>query len=132
MRTYNDYVHMQKALTFEEMRQVHQNMLAAIGTDENAIELYHQLLTKAVKYTEIRASWSMLDREEKASSDARRTSAHDTVILHFDVLARYLGSKGRNTGWRDVLGYEKDDGYNRKRIGDMANYLVFVEAVNNR
>jgi hypothetical protein len=39
---------------------------------------------------------------------------------------------GKDTGWRETLGYEKDDKYNRKRLGDFACYLAFVNGLNAR
>ena len=63
------------------------------------------------------------------STDSRRTSAHDSVIMHINMLARYLKMQGSETAWRDVLGDEKEDPSNRKRIGDFGCYLAFVNAL---
>lgn len=38
--------------------------------------------------------------------DSGRTACHDSVIIKFNMLARYLKMQGRDTGWRDKLGYE--------------------------
>ena len=39
-------------------------------------------------------------------------------------MARYLKTQGKNTEWRDALGYEEDDKYYRKTIGDFGCYIV--------
>lgn len=44
---------------------------------------------------------------------------------NLNQIARYLNMQGIDTNWRDVLGYEEDDRYNRKRLGDFACYIVF-------
>lgn len=46
------------------------------------------------------------------------------------MLARYLKQQGKTAAWRDELGYEEDDPYNRKAIGDFACYLAFVNGIN--
>lgn len=40
--------------------------------------------------------------------------------------------QGKDTSWREKLGYEKEDVYNRKVIGDFACYIVFVNSLNAR
>ena len=132
MNQYEEYLQMPERLEFQEMQKIHRDMLSEIGTDENAVDLYKRLLDKAIDYTGIRAGWSMLEREEKMERDAARTSLHNLVISHFDKLAQYLRILGKPAAWRDALGYVEEDPYNRKRIGDMANYLVFAEAVTHR
>ena len=54
------------------------------------------------------------------------------MIIKFNMLARYLKMQGRDTGWRDKLGYEEEDKLYRKKIGDFACYLVFVNSINSR
>ena len=41
-------------------------------------------------------------------------------------------SQGKDAVWRDMLGYEEEDGYDRKAIGDFACYLVFLNSINAR
>ena len=67
--------------------------------------------------------------EEKMDKDSSRTSCHNSLIVKFNQLARYLKSQGRAAVWRDTLGYEEDNKYFRKRIGDFACYLVFVNSL---
>ena len=54
------------------------------------------------------------------------------VILSFNQLARYLKMQGKAAGWRDVLGEEAENPNYRKRLGDFACYLVFVQSLNAR
>ena len=71
-------------------------------------------------------------REEKMETDSLRTSHHDSLIIHFNMLARYLRMQGKEAAWRDQLGYEEDDRYNRKKIGDFGCYIVFVNSLGVR
>ena len=107
-------------------------MLAEIGADTEALELYDELIKIATRYATIRANWLLLSREKKSEQDSGRTSCHNSVIIHFNMLARYLKQQGKTAAWRDKLGYEEDDPYNRKAIGDFACYLAFVNVINAR
>lgn len=94
--------------------------------------MYDDVIKVATRYVAIRANWLLMSREEKMEQDPGRTSCHNSVITHFNMLARYLKQQGKAAAWRDELGYEEDDGYSRKTIGDFACYLVFVNSINAR
>lgn len=130
--TYEDYLSTERSLTFKEMQEIHGQMLAEIASDADAKEIYNGLAATAAKYAAVRAEWPTLGREEKAGRDSRRTSLHDSVIVKFNMLARYLKKQGKDAGWRDCLGDEKENPYDRKRLGDMACYLAFVNGLNAR
>ena len=123
---YEDYLDMERSLTFTEMRDIHGQMFAEIGRDAEAKEIYNELASTAAKYAVVRAEWPTLDREEKAERESRRTSLHDSVIVKLNMLARYLKMQGKTAAWRDCLGDEKGNLYDRKRLGDMACYVAFV------
>ena len=40
--------------------------------------------------------------------------------------------QGKTAAWRDTLGFEEDDKYNRKRLGDFACYIVFINSISAR
>ena len=84
---------------------------------------------EATTYAEIRAKWLSLDHSQKMEQDSFRTACHNSVITHFNMMARYLKSQGKNTEWRDALGYEEDDKYFRKTIGDFGCYIVFINSL---
>ena len=128
--TYEEYLKRPKAITFAKMQTIHTEMIAEIGTDVDALELYDELIKIATRYAAIRANWLLLSREEKNEQDSGRTSCHNSVITHFNMLARYLKQQGKTAAWRDALGYEEDDPYNRKAIGDFACYLAVVNGIN--
>ena len=130
--TYEEYLHTECSLTLEKMQDIHNKMISDIGTDADAIEIYGELVDTATKYAAIRTEWLLLNREEKAERDSKRTSCHDSIIIKFNMLARYVRMKGKDATWRDCLGYEEDNPYNRKRMGDFACYLAFVNGLNAR
>lgn len=127
--TYGEYLQMPQSMPFSDMQELHKQILSGIGTDTEARELYEDLIGASITYASIRAKWLTLSREEKTSTDSRRTSAHDSVITHINMLARYLKMQGKETAWRDALGDEKEDPNYRKRIGDFGCYLAFVNAL---
>ena len=128
--TYEEYLKRPKAITFAKMQMIHAEMLAEIGSDVETLELYDELMKVATRYAAIRANWLLLSREEKNEQDSGRTSCHNSVITHFNMLARYLKQQGKTAAWRNELGYEEDDLYNRKAIGHFACYLAFVNRIN--
>lgn len=130
--TYTEYVKTPKALTIEQMQQLHEEMISNIGRDEDALEIYDELLQKANEYCAIRAKWLLMDRDTKREIDGLRTSHHNSLIVRFNMLSRYLNKQKITHKWRDILGDEKDDPYCRKRIGDFACYLVFINSLNSR
>ena len=129
MYTFEEYLTEPKAIDFNQMQKLHSDLLSEIGNDADAIELYEDLIDTAVKYAEIRARWMRFSREEKMEIDSLRTSHHDSLIIHFNMLARYLRMQGKEAAWRDQLGYEEDDRFNRKTIGDFGCYIIFVNSL---
>ncbi len=130
--TYEGYLPQARSLSFEEMTALHEDMIAEIGDDEEAVELYDELVEAAVSYSPYRAKWRLWDTGEKADNSDGRTDHHNMVIIKCDQLARYLRSQGKAAEWRETLGYEEDDRKLRKRIGDFACYIVFIESINAR
>lgn len=126
---YEEYIPMDKSLSLDEMSKLHREMIAEIGNDEDALELYEELVLAANKYNTYRAGWCVWSREEKLEKDPGRTACHDAMIVKFNKLARYLKMQGKDASWREKLGYEEENIYNRKRIGDFACYIVFVNSI---
>ena len=89
--------------------------------------LYHDLLSRSIEYATVHAEWQMMEPDEKGAIDSRRSEIHNAVIREFDILARNLGRLGHDTSWRDDLGDLNRNPHYRKRIGDMACYLVLFE-----
>ena len=84
--TYEEYLKRPKAITFAKMQMIHAEMLAEIGSDVETLELYDELMKVATRYAAIRANWLLLSREEKNEQDSGRTSCHNSVITHFNML----------------------------------------------
>lgn len=129
---YEEYLLTPKSIPFEKMQMLHKEILAEISGDEDAEELFEELIECATRYGQFRANWLLWDRATKMERDSSRTSCHNSLIVKFNMLARYLRMQGKSALWRDELGYEEDDRYNRKTVGDFACYLVFVNSINAR
>lgn len=132
LNTYAEYLNTPKSLSVEKMQNLHELMIKEIGTDEDALDIYSELLEKATQYAAFRAEWFLWDKQTKMERDASRSCCHNSLIVKFNMLAKYLKLQGKEATWRDELGYEEDDKYNRKAIGDFACYLVFVNSINAR
>ena len=129
VNTFTIYMEEPHSLTIEQMQSIHGELVAEIEKDSDAIELYEELIAVATRYAAIRVGWQQLSREEKMDRDSSRTFCHNSVITHFNMLARYLKMQGKPAKWRDQLGYEEDDKYFRKTIGDFGCYLVFINSL---
>lgn len=127
--TLDSYLTMEKALEVNELMELHKTMRNEIGLDADAMELYEELVQKSIEYATVRARWTLMSAEKKADADNGRTLTHDSLIVKFNQLARYLRMQGKPADWRDSLGYEEDNPMNRKRIGDMACYISFVHGI---
>ena len=93
--TYENYLETPKSLTFDQMRELHQKLLKEIENDPVGQELYDELIGEATTYAEIRAKWLSLDRSQKMEQDSFRTACHNSVITHFNMMARYLKMQGK-------------------------------------
>lgn len=130
--SYEEYLQEPKSLDLETALKLHKEILEEIGTDQDAIELYKELSQAAARYIHFRSNWLLWSREEKISQDESRTACHNSLIVKFNMLARYLKMQGKETAWRDELGYEEDDRYYRKRIGDFGCFIAFINGINAR
>ena len=130
--TFEEYLKEPQSRDFDTARHLHKEIIEELGTDPDALELYEELLAASVKYAGFRARWLLLSRDEKAEQDASRTASHDALIVKCNQLARYLIMQGKEAGWREALGYEENDRYNRKRLGDFGCFLAFVNGINGR
>lgn len=128
MNSFETYSNTIYSLTFDEMVHCHEQLLAEIQ-DEDAKELYDDLIECATKYAAFRANWAIWNCEKKMEQDESRTMCHNALISRFDILARYLRSGGYTAEWRDTLGDVAVDPVYRKRIGDFGCYMVFVNSV---
>ena len=130
--TYEEYLKTQKSLSVEQMQEIHTQILEEIKINDEAEELYDELVKCAVRYAKFRSEWFLWSKEEKMNNDSSRSACHNSLIVKFNMLARYLKMQGKEAAWRDRLGYEEDDVYNRKAIGDFACYIVFINSINAR
>lgn len=121
MVTYKDYLQVPKHLTFSEMVKIHENIAEEAGTDPEALGIYQELIKKSTEYANIRAKWPLLSRTKKLEQDPGKTSCHDSLIIKYNILSRYLRMQGKPASWRDILGEGYDDPYDRKCIGNLAS-----------
>lgn len=127
--TYEEYCSMPVSVTVEEMALLHRQIMDEIGNNREAFELYDELNRAATRYMYFRSNWLLWSRDERMEKDSSRTSCHDSVIVKFNQLSRYLKLQGKPAVWRDSIGYEENGVEYRRRIGDFACYLVFINSL---
>lgn len=128
----NEYLKEPQFMTLDFMNDIHTLMIMEIGSDVIANELYDEMVSKSIDYAQIRARWSLMSQKERQDIDERRTMTHDCLIVKFNQLAKHLKMQGKSADWRNTLGYEEENPYNRKRIGDMGCYLSFISSLISR
>ncbi|RJW53994.1 hypothetical protein DXC92_01630 [Clostridiales bacterium TF09-2AC] len=88
--TYENYLPMENSLSLEDMVKLHNEMVLEIGLDSDALELYDELVDKATRYAYLRTEWLLIRKEEKADRDSSQSACHNSLIVKFNQLARYL------------------------------------------
>lgn len=141
-QTYENYLQQPEALSFTEMTTIYQEILKNADMNDNDFTgIWEELMGAAIRYTVIRAEWHQFSKEQKLEKDSERTNIHNTIIDHFILLERIFQLNHWDShSWTSRLFLQEeqeqrtrsDVNDHRQRIGDFANYLVFVSAVNGR
>ena len=107
----------EEAIAYEDAQEIYQKMVSMLDEqNEDHMELYENLVKKCVRYAEYRSKWPTLSREKKLDIDSDRTSAHNSAITAFKMIARMQGEASAE--WTDRIDFN-----DRKRVGDMACYI---------
>ena len=141
--TFDTYLNSKfNPMTFQEMHVIHQQILSNADTnDEDFNDCWKQIIKLATKYFEFRMNWQFMSNEEKLSMDPSRTATHNNLINDFIMLERIFKLNNWDSkSWTKLLFLQdevsnrnrRELDENRKRIGDFANYLVFVGALSER
>ncbi|MDP4625211.1 MAG: hypothetical protein NWT08_08745 [Akkermansiaceae bacterium] len=89
-------------------------------------DLREDLLRSAIRYASVRAEFALMSADERREADVSRTRLHNVFIADCDILARAMNKAGEVCGWRERLGQE------RKRIGDLACWMVLIFGLGTR
>jgi hypothetical protein len=130
MLTYKKYLGEKDCLTFQEAEEIHSQMLRSANTgDRDFQEYWEDMIESAIVYANTRAKWSVQTVEERKDIDTSRTHQHNTFMINLKVIATYMKQQNWSSEWFEKLGtIEKD----RKRFGDFACYLVYINSLNAR
>lgn len=116
---------MENTLQYTEALEIYTEMERLVDkTDTDIIYLYDSMIEKAIRYTNTRAEWNTLTREERRDRDSSRSILHDAFISSINIIARTQGEDG--SVWRKRLTDE------RKRIGDFACYIALFKSLDAR
>ncbi|MGT2625297.1 hypothetical protein [Streptococcus thoraltensis] len=128
MLTYNDFTKEIDALDFEACQKLYDELLACAPTNDSDFDEYWKNFVKSAnEYTTIRSNWYLISKEERQTTDSHRTTVHNRVITNLKMVSKLLElDYGLSPEWFDV------STENRKQVGDFANYIAYVYAVNGR
>ncbi len=78
-------------------------------SDACAVELYMDLIQKAVIYAHIRAEWALADEKTQSSLRAARTAAHNDFIAATGALAKEMAECDESASWYDNIGNDRQE-----------------------
>lgn len=136
--TYQNTISNKDVLSFEQCEMIYSEIIKGLNiNDLDEIEYWQDFILNCIEYTEIRSKWLLLNKSDKNEIDNKRTVIHDGLIIKLKIIKRLLNSKNIETAWfedfkinsklGDDISYLK-----RKQIGDLANYIVYLYAINGR
>ncbi|SDM66102.1 hypothetical protein [Sediminibacillus halophilus] len=128
--TYETYLQAIDNLTFEESTDIYNEIIKSANTnDQEFQEFWEDMMDNAITYANTRAKWSIQTSTERREVDERRTRQHNGFMASLKLIASYMKEQNWNAAWFDRLGTIEND---RKRFGDFACYLVFINSINAR
>ena len=80
-----------------------------IISDTCAVELYMDLIQKAVVYANIRAEWALADEKSQVAMRASRTAAHNVFIAATAALALAMAENEESSSWREHIGNDRQE-----------------------
>jgi len=80
-----------------------------IISDTCAVEMYMDLIQKAVVYAHIRAEWALADEKSQAGMRASRTVAHNAFIAATGALAQAMAENDESAAWRENIGNDRQE-----------------------
>lgn len=141
VHTYQSYLDASPhdRITFEQCGRVLDKIIAAMDLDDPVYsETWEDFIGVAITYTKIRADFSLMSITEITEQSAKRTSAHNAVIDSLTAVVRLMARDGHDTKWANEFNIDLTDAnraktkFNRRKIGDFANYLVYINALSTR
>lgn len=136
--TYQNTISNKDVLPFEQCEMIYSEIIKGLNiNDLDEIEYWQDFVLNCIEYTEIRSKWLLLNKSDKNEIDNKRTVIHDGLIIKLKIIKRLLNSKNIETAWFEDFKINSelgDDTSNlkRKQIGDLANYIVYLYAINGR
>lgn len=136
---YKEYLNKVESLTFQEMDEIYEDILKKGDLSNEDFQFFwKELVDNAISYTVVRASWSI----HQPKLNDRRSEKHNAVINSLIALERVFNLNNWDSSfWTEKLflstGTKKqrileDVTMHRKRIGDFANYIVLMQALETR
>lgn len=123
---------------FEESEKIYSTIVQDIDLNNSEeMEYWNDLINACSEYTKERSSWLLLSKQQRIDRDKNRSAIHDGLLVKLNIIKRLFESKNLDVKWFNVfkinsdLGDEKEN-IHRKRVGDLANYIAYIYAINSR
>ncbi|WP_239724965.1 MULTISPECIES: hypothetical protein [unclassified Mammaliicoccus] len=136
--TYLTVINDKDTLGFEECEKIYTKMVQNIDiNDSEDIEYWNDLINACSEYTKERSSWLLLSKQQRIDRDKNRSAIHDGLLVKLNIIKRLFESKNLDVKWFNVFKINSDLGVekvniHRKRVGDLANYIAYIYAINSR
>lgn len=125
--TYKDFLKDKGIITFEQAEKIYDALIKSVNIhDPEFLEDWKYLIELCAQYAEARGKYLTIPIAENESAGQSRSRIHNSIIRQLNFIKKYAEKLGNDTSWFDEF---HDD---RKRMGDFANYLNYVYAVNAR
>ena len=108
-------------MNIETAHNIYQSVLKTSQTD-----LMEDMIISAIRYSHIRARWSMSNRKVRLEMDAERTISHNVFIECCNILGREMGRKDEDNSWKSKWGE------GRKTMGDFACFIHLFKCIEAR
>jgi hypothetical protein len=80
-----------------------------IISDTSFVELYMDVIAKAVSYAQIRAAWTLSDEQAQTAMRKHRTSVHNAMIQALDKLATNMATADEPFAWFETLQNDRQE-----------------------
>jgi hypothetical protein len=80
-----------------------------IISDTCAVELYMDVIAKAVAYAHIRAEWVLADEKTQKGMRSQRTDSHSAFIAATKLLAANMAENEEPNSWIENIGNDRQE-----------------------
>lgn len=111
--------------------RIYNQMMTDLPDEEDAKAVLADFYACVRDYATMRGEWQTLHIESKIMQDRTRTIHHDSVIIHINMIKKYLEQKGRDISYFNLIKHENRM-IERKLAGDFACIVFCLMGIESR